>query len=281
MDLIALPQFPSVAASALSTLVTDRLIDRSIHALIFERGGTAFTNAHMSNIRVRLDGKDVVNGITGAQLVDINEYEGLTDVTNYTVLPFGDMAARTIRGQHLGDIDCSIYRKPLEIEVNIGGATAPTLQVYALCGPPKLAMGIGYDATEAAQLRALIRTVIQPAAAVQRKSYGISLGSGAGARLRRAYFFHSNLTKVEFLKNSQRKWDDVSAALNNAVAQQFARTPQSGLYVLDRIVDGNQGEAETTVKADGTPWSLEVNLTTSAGDTIPTFADVYTTHPQL
>lgn len=280
MDLIALPQFPSVAASAISTLVTDRLLDRSIHALVFKRGGT-FTNSHLSNIRVRLDGKDVVNGITGAQLVDVNEYEGLTDVTGYTVLPFGDLAARTIRGQHLGDIDCSIYRKPLEIEVNIGGATNPTLDVYALCGPPKLAMGIGYDATEAAQLRALIRTVIQPAAAVSRKSYGLSLGSGAGARLRRAYLFNTNLTSVEFLKNSQRKWDDIPAALNSAVAQQFARTPQTGLYVLDRIVDGNQGEAETTVKADGTPWSLELNITTSAADTITAFADVYTTHPQL
>lgn len=281
MDLIALPQFPSVAASAISTLVTDRLLDRSIHALVFKRGGTAFTNAHLSNLRVRLDGKDVVNGITGAQLVDANEYEGLVDVTNYTVLPFGDLAARTIRGQHLGDIDCSIYRKPLEIEVGIGAATAPTLDVFALCGPPKLAMGIGYDANEAAQLRALIRTVIQPAAAITRKSYGLSLGSGAGARLRRAYLYHTNLTSVEFLKNSQRKWDDVPAALNSAIAQQFARTPQAGLYVLDRIMDGNQGEAETTVKADGTPWSLELNVTTSGADTITAFADVYTTHPQL
>jgi hypothetical protein len=281
MDLIALPQFPAVAASALSTLVTDRLIDRSIHALVFKRGGGAFTNAHVSNIRVRLDGKDVVNGITGAQLVDANEYEGLVDVTNYTVLPFGDLAARTIRGQHLGDIDCSIYRKPLEIEVNIGPATTPTLDVFALCGSPKLAMGIGYDDTEAAQFRALVRTVIQPAAAVTRKSYGLSLGSGAGARLRRAYLFHTNLTSVEFLKQSQRKWDDIPSALNSAVAQQFARTPQSGLYVLDRIVDGNQGEAETTTRADGTPWSLELNVTTSASDTITAFADIYTTHPQL
>lgn len=281
MDLIALPQFPAVAASSLATLVTDRLLDRSLHALVFKRGGGAFTNAHMSNIRLRLDGKDVVNGITGAQLVDVNEYEGLTDVTNYTVLPFGDLAARTIRGQHLGDIDFSIYRKPIEIEVNIGAATTPTLEVFALCGPPKLAMGIGYDAVEAAQLRALIRTVIQPAAAVTRKSYGLSLGSSAGARLRRAYLFHSNVTSVEFLKNSQRKWDDIPTALNSAIAQQFARTPQSGLYVLDRIVDGNQGEAETTTKADGTPWSLELNLTTSGGDTITAFSDVYTTHPQL
>lgn len=281
MDLIELPQFPSVAASALSTLVTDRLLGRSVHALVFKRGGGAFTNAHISNMRVRLDGKDVVNGITGAQLVDVNEYEGLTDVTNYTVLPFGDLAARTIRGQHLGDLDLSIYRKPLEIEVLVGAATTPTLGVYALCGPAKMDMGIGYTLQEAAQLRALIRTVIQPAAAISRKSYGLSLGSAAGARLRRAYFFHANLTSVEFMKNSQRKWDDVPVALNSAIAQQFARTPQSGLYVLDRIVDGNQGEAETTIKDDGSPQALELNLTTSGADTITTFADVYTTHPQL
>lgn len=281
MDLIKLPQFPSVAANAISTLVTDRLLDRSIHGLIFRRGGTTFNNAHLSNIRVRLDGKDVVNGITGSQLVDTTEYEGIPDVTGETVLPFGDFAARTVRGQHLGDIDCSIYRKPLEIEVAIGGATAPTLEVWALCGPPKLAMGIEYTEREAITLRALVRTVIQPAAAVSRKSYGVSLGSSAGARLRRLYMFHNNLTSVEFLKSSLRKWDDVPVALNNAVAQYFARTPQTGLYVLDRIVDGNQGEAEVTVKPDGTPHSLELNLTTSGADTITAFADLYTTLPQL
>lgn len=281
MDLVKLNAFPSVAASAVSTLVTDQLTDQSLHALIFERGGTTFTNAHLSGLRVRLDGKDLVNGLTGAQLVDLNEYSGLVDVTNYTALFFGDPTARTIRGQHQGDVDLSVYRKPIEIEVTIGGATAPTLQAYALTGVPKAAMGIGYDALESAQFKALIRTIIQPAAAVTRATYGISLGSVPGARIRRINLFHANLTSVELTKNSLRKWDNVSAALNNAVQQQFARTPQSGLYVLDRIVDGNQGEAETTVQSDGRPWNLQVALTTSAGDTITAFADVITTHGQL
>lgn len=281
MDLIRLNQFPSVAASARATLVTDQLIDRSVHALIVERGGTTFTNAHLSNLRVRLDGKDLVNGITGAQLVDFNEYDGLTDVTNYTMYFFGDPAARTIRGQHLGDLDCSIYRKPIEIELDIGAATAPTAQMFALTGVPKLAMGVGYDNLEAAQLRALIRTVIQPAAAVSRNAYGVSLGSEPGARIRKVALFHTNLTRVELKKQSLTKWDDISIALNSAVAQQYARTPQSGLYMLDRIVDGNQGEAEATVQADGRPWNLQLSLTTSAADTITTFADVYSTHPQL
>jgi hypothetical protein len=281
MDLIRLNQFPAVAANAISTLVTDQLIDTSIHALVFERGGVAFTNAHLSNLRVRLDGKDIVNGLTGSQLVDINEYEGQTDVTNYTFLFFGDPTARTIRGQHLGDLDCSVYRKPLEIEVSIGAANAPTLQVYALTGVPKANMGIGFDALDAATLRALIRTVITPSAAVSRQSYGVSLGSVPGARLRKLALFHANLTRVELTKQSLRKWDDIAIALNTAVQAQFARTAQAGLYMLDRTVDGNQGEAETTVMQDGRPWNIQLNLTTSAADTITAFADVFTTLPQL
>lgn len=281
LDILRLNQFPSVAASSVATLVTDQLLDRSLHGLVFERGGTTFNNSHISNIRVRLDGKDLVNGITGAQLVDLNEYDGLVDVTNYTMLFFGDPTARTIRGQHLGDVDLSVYRKPLEIEVTIGAATAPTLQCYAITSVPKLAMGVGFNEFEAASLRALIRTVIQPAAAVSRKAYGISLGSMPGARIRRLAFFHANLTSVELKKQSLLKRDDVSAALNNAVAQQYARTPQSGLYVLDAVVDGNQGEAEQTVNAEGRPWNIEVALTTNASDTITAFADVHTTHAQL
>lgn len=281
MDLIKLNAFPSVAASAVSTLVTDQLRGQAVHGLIFERGGGAFTNAHISALRVRVDGKAIVPGISGAQLVDLNEYEGLTDVTNYTAYFFGDPTARTIRGQHIGDLDLSVYPAPLEVEVEIGAATTPTLQVYALTSVPKLAMGVGFNELEAAQLRALIRTVISPAAAVTRQAYGISLGSAPGARIRRIGFFHTNLTAVELQKNSLRKWDDVPTALNSAVVQQYARTPQAGLYVLDRIFDGNQGEAETTVQQDGRPWNLQLALTTSAADTITAYADVHTTLPQV
>ncbi len=135
MDLIELEQLQGVAASSVATLATDRLIGRSLHALVFQRGGGAFTNAHLSSIMMRVDGKEVVKTLTGAQLVDINEYEGLVDVTNYTVLPFGDMTARTIRGQHLGDIDFSIYPKPLELEVSIGAATTDPQGVGAVRRP--------------------------------------------------------------------------------------------------------------------------------------------------
>lgn len=281
MDLLKLNAFPSVPATGTASVTSAQCLGYAIHGIVLERGGTTFTNAQISAVRARINNKDVVNLLSGAQLVAMNDYEGFTDVTNYTFLFFGDPSARTVRGQHLGDLDCSIYNYPVTIEVDIAGATAPTLQAYALVSVPKLAMGIGYTQNEAAIIRALVRTQIQPAGAVSRNAYGISIGSSAGARIRRVWFFNANLTSVDLQKQSLRKWDDVSSALNSAVAQQYVRTPQAGLYVLDRILDGNQGEAETTVSPNGQQWNIQVALTTSAADTINAFADIFTTLPGL
>ena len=141
-------------------------------------------------------------------------------------------------------------------------------------------MGLGFDDLDAARYRTFPRTVIQPAAAVTRKSYGLSLGSSAGPRIRRIAFFHTAITSVEYKKGGLTKHDNISDALNSAFQTQFARAPQSGLYMLDRVVDGNQGEAELTVRDDGRPWTQEVNITTSGADTITAFADVISTFDQ-
>ena len=277
MDLVELNPFPSVPATGIATLVTNELAGRSVHGLIFELGGTTYTRANLDNIKVRAGQKDLLEGITGAQLQDLNDYNGYNSDAAYVAHFFGDPTARTIRGQHLGDLDLDIYgNDPLQIEVKNDGATAPTLKVYALVSVPKLAMGIGYNDAEAATVRAMIRTVNQPAAAISRKAVEIGLGSSAGAKIRALHFFHSNLTSVEFRKASDVKHDDITIALNSYVQGAFARTAQSGLYTLDRIMDGNQGEAETTLQQNGRPWPFQVMLTTSGSDTITTFADVHT-----
>lgn len=282
MDLIRLNPPQGVGANSRATLVTEQLLGLSLHALFLVRGGGAFTNAHFSGIRARIDGKDVVNPITGTKLVDVNEYDGLPDVANHTALFFGDPTARTIRGQHLGDVDFSIYQKPLELEFDIGAATTPTLEVYAWVGVPKLQMNVGFNAIEAAHMRALVRTTIQTAAAVNRQAFGIGLGSAPGNRWRKAAFFHTgNLTKVELKKQSITKWDDIPTALNTAVQAQYGRTAQANVYMLDRMLDGNSSEAETTVRDDGTVWNTQLAVTTSGAETIEVYSDLYATLPNL
>ena len=277
---LRLNQFPAVAANAESVLITDELLDQSVHAIGLRLGGT-FTRAHIASLNIKLDGKDLVPSISGAMLQKQNDYEGLDDDAAFLWYFFGDPTAQTIKGQHLGDLDLSIYRKPLEIRVNIGAATNPTLEVRALASVPKMAMGIGFDELEAAQIGTMTRTVIQPSAAVARKSYGVSLGSLPGARIRRIYFHHTNLTKVEHRKQGLTKQDDFDVTDIGAVVKQYGRFPQSGLYPLDKVFDGNQGEAETTINTEGRPWNQEIAITTSAGDTITAYAQLHAAWPQL
>lgn len=281
MDLIRLSQFPSVAANSIATLVTAECFDKSIHALVFELGGTSFTKANINSINVRLDGKDIVPIIKGADMQTLNSYDGLPADAAYLVYFFGEPTAQTIRGQHLGDLDQSIYRKPLEIRVDIGAATAPTLQMYAWVSVPKKDMGIGFNPYECAVFRSLVRTIIQPAGALTRASFNINYGTKPGGRIRQVNFLHTNLTAVEYKKNSLTKHDNVSIALNSSLAKQYARVPQTGLYVLDRVLDGNQGEAETTIDLDGKVWNQQLAITTSAADTINVYADMHAVWDQI
>lgn len=276
MDIIRLNPFLGVAANGKATLVTDQLNGYSLHALYFKQGGTAFTKAQMSTIKIRAGEKNLLSDISGSRLQDLNDYDGFADTTNYVAHFFGDPLSRTIRGQHLGDFDFSRYKSPLEIQVDIGAATAPTLECLAVVGAPKVAMGIGFSEIEASMVRALIPSVIQEAAAVTRKSEPIGLGSGAGARIRKIAMYHTNLTRAEFKKQGIVKHEDLLDAENDAIQLDFGRVPQAGLYVIDRVMDGNQGGAEDTVRPDGQPWNMQVLVTTSASDTIATWADVHT-----
>lgn len=284
MDKIKLNPFLGVAAGGLATLVTDELKGRSVHALMFRRGnggGAGFTAAHMTNLTINLNGKSLLDDISGAQLQDFNDYEGLGASTDFLFHYFGDPTARTIRGQHQGDLDLSVHAGPLELKVDIAAAAvAPTLEVWALVGPPKAQMGLGFSAAEVLTVRALIPTVVQEAALVTRKSEPIGLGSGAGARIRKLAFFHANLLSVEVKKQGIILHEDLDDAENDAIQTDFGRVPQAGLYMVDFVVDGNMGEAQDTLRPDGQPWNYQVLVSTSAGDTIPTFADVHTA-PQL
>lgn len=276
MDKIRLNAFPNVPAAGIATLVTEQLYGYSLHGLKLTRGGTAFTTAMITSLRIRQNGKELLPPISGPQLLDFNEYEGLLDQTNSNFIFFGDPTANTPQGRHVGDLDFTAYRSPLEIEVTIAGATAPTLEVIALCGPPKAAMGFGYDAANVARVRALVRTVLDFSGAVDNKQVNISVGSGAGALIRKIALFHAQITKVSLRKASIDKHDKLTIAENSAIQSQFGRTAQAGLYMLDRIEEGNIGEAEPTVQQNGQAWNFQLGITTAAADVVTCYADLLT-----
>lgn len=275
MDLIKLPAFPNVPASGKATLnLKTELAGRSLHGVVLEQGGTAYDETHISEFKFSIGSKAIVSGVSGTELRELNEHDGIAHVTGYLAMFFGDPTAGTLFGQHLTDIDFSLYVGSPVLEITNAGATAPTCQAYALVGPPKVDMAVEFSPAEQLLMRALLPSVLTPAAAVTNQAQDISLGSQAGAHLRKLALFHANLTAAEFKKQGFVRWDNVSVALNDYVNGIYGRVTKAGLYVLDRILDGYQGKAENTVDADGRPYPYQVNITTSGADTINAVADV-------
>lgn len=270
-----LSQFVNVGANSIATLSLNELSGHSVHAIVLQMGGTTFTKSQVTDITLTVGGKPIIPGISGNQLQDLNDYEGFSSDANFLTIWFGDPTLEGVAAGHVGDLDLSYYDRVASVlEVSISNATAPTLQAWAMVGPPKSLMNFDFSQRDVANHRALIRSILSPAAAVTKQSYPVSVGSQAGARIRKIALFHSNVVSVEFKKNAIAIHDDVPDSLNDYVQSEFGRAPQSGLYVLDHVVDGALGKADATVNANGNPFSTQFNLTTSAADTVTAIADV-------
>lgn len=274
MRKIKVDPFENVGANAKATAQLRMDGAGSLFGIVLVLGGTTFTDAHISAVKCKVGGKDLVPGITGTRLEQLAVYDGATADATYLPIFFGDPWARTLAGMHLGSIDSSVYGERMSIEVDIGAATAPTLEAYAMLTPPKLALGLGYGAQEAEAVRAYMETIIQPGAAVTA-AYPINIGSAAGGRIRKMAFFHTNMTHATIKRDGIDLLDDVSGALAAYMqADVFARNPQAGLYVVDPMEDASASEMWPTLDNNGRPFSYSVRVTTSGSDTITAYTDL-------
>lgn len=285
MDLVKVNPFLNVGAGAKATTQFEPEGPASLFGLIFQMytggGGGAGANFvdDLDALTIKHSGKVLVPSVTGARLTDMIEYEGATADNDYFFLGFGDPFARTARGQHLGNFDFTHFPGRMTIEADIGSsATTPSLECWAVLAPPKSLMGHGYTLAEQQAHRALIETILQPAAAVNDKAFDIGLGSEHGALLRRLFNFHSNITRLSVKRQGFDIYEDIPNDLAAWFQQDvFTRVPQSGMLVWDPIVDGNQSESKSTVNPQtGAPYNYQYRVTTSGSDTITVLADVLT-----
>jgi len=276
MEFVKLDPYPSITAGGKFSLSVNELQGRTVYGLQFIRGGTTFDNADLLNLEVRAGQKPILPKVDGAELKLMNDYQGISAVSNYDFVWFGDPTAATVKGQWIGGLDLSLYgADPLQITGEVhSSASAPTLETWAMVGPPKELMELDFTEEEAALVRALIPTVLSPSASVDRQSQQVGIGSRAGGRIRQIHFHHANLTSVEWRKNNEILHEDLSDAQNDAWQTSMGRSPQTGLYVVDRILNGQIGNAETTLQPNGQPWPQSIMISTSGSDTIQVYADV-------
>lgn len=243
----------------------------TVVGIIFKLGGTAFTIAQLTNIRMRYDGKQFVD-ITGSDLGEICQYENYGSSTSFLYLPFGDLQAKTQFGQMQGAIDTSITgMKPLELEVDIGGATAPTLEAWVVLAPPKAA-----NDPNKRTIRAYLKAT-HAIAAGGEFSQPIPVGSSGGSLIHRLYAFHSNVTKLQVTKDGLWLQQEGEEALLDYMQSLVNRTPQAGLICFDPTFTDAQTDAIASLRPGGTQASFDWKFTVSAADTIRTYSSLYTT----
>lgn len=269
-----LPPFQNVVASGTAVLP---YIPQGMtyEEIILKLGGTTFTKAMITNIRIFLGGKMIWN-ITGSHLDTINSYFKNTANAAYLSIPFSNRRSMNLAEYLIGALDTSIGYSSFSAEVDIAGATAPTLEAYA-----KISAPIAKDAPYKGMYRTLVKSAHSPASA-NEFSLPVPLGSrNGGALVRGIHFFHTNITKLQIVKDGFYLLQEGANALVQFEENENYRTTQSGLISWDPLTDDFEPLAVPTLRPDGSPANFEVKATVSAADNITVYSDLLQTFDRM
>ena len=229
---------------------------RTLEVMTLKLGGTSLTKAMLANIRMKANGKVIVEA-TGAQLDAVNKYRGETANAGYLDLNFADMSMLSELDRMVGAFDTSQGIANITTEVEIDGATAPTLE-------PILLESARSTPREAAYAGLICKLLSYPwnIANGGRLPVQLPFGPQHGAIIKRMHFFHTgNMTGITIKQDGLVIHESLTA--ENEYAQVKAgRVPQSGVYTVDFVLDGNIAKALNTRDAK----SLEVLADYSAAD---------------
>lgn len=267
MALLKFEPFQNVGVSQRAILDSQVILGNTLKKIVLQLGGTVFTKALITLIKVKLNQKTVME-VTGTQLDAINKYLGIADDAGFLTIPFDDITAALPGqvGEDIGALDTSLGINSFRIEVDIGAATAPELDAWFEAVPPLPRSGDLSQTTPA--LRSLITSTLTPNTAAEH-TLRADIGQNAGALLARMFIFHTNLTAFELKKNNVPIFEEVTIAVNEFVQKEHGRVPQAGLYVFDPVASGDMTKMIRTVGA-----VFQQLYTVSGLDTLTVVSDI-------
>jgi hypothetical protein len=249
--------FNNVAANSTASVELSK--GMTYNRIILKLGGTTFTKALIDNIKCKLNGKTFFE-CSGSALDLINKYRGLAADDDYLTIDFLEPFAKTLGGMYAGAIGTAKGVNSFTIEVEIGAATAPTLEAWAQVSAPM-------------ELGPIAALVNHPVSLSAGGKFPIVLPHGpeAGLLLERVHFFHSHMTTLEVKKNGLVIWEDIDATTLAYMTEEFGQAAQSGLYVYDPVMNRDLKGVVNTANAQ----DLRFNVTVSEADTINCYAEYF------
>jgi len=255
-----------------STLVLGNIIERIYLVL----GGTSLTKAMITALRVKLNGKVTFGDISGSNLDLLQTYQLGNSNAAFLTVDFVEPDSKSMQGEIMGAVDTNAAGvNTFTMEADISGATAPTLDSWAqLRDVDSVRPENGFNPKLRPLLRALISTSLTSSAATEQQ-YQINYGSGGNSLIKRLVIFSSILTSVRIKRNSLDIYETVVPTLASWIQSDYGKHPQTNMYVVDWLADGNQSDTQPTRNADGTLANYQFLLTASGAGTFLVYADVY------
>lgn len=252
-----LPFSNVVAAGVATANVTPGKTLESIRLCL---GGTAFTKAMMAMIRVKANGKTIIE-TSGSELDKLNTYRGKAANAAFIDIDFADYCMNNEFDRLVGAFDTSAGIANVTVEVTIAGATAPTLKMIVVESAGQKASN-GEAAPYARLLTKMLRYPFNIASG-GRLPIVVPFGPQSGAIIKRAHVVHTGNMTGATVKQDGLVIHESIAAENSYFQQALGLTPQANIYTLDFVADRAVVKALDTRDSRQLEWLFDF----SAADT--------------
>lgn len=244
--------FQNVVATGTAT--NNIVPGRTLETMRLKLGGAALTKAMLESIRLKANGKTIVD-LTGAQLDAINKYRGMPADAAFLDIDFADDSMLSQFDRMVTAFDTSMGIANLTTEVKIVGATAPILTPIILESGQQKDRSGNY-APYAGLLGKMLSYPFSMANG-GRLPFTVPFGPQHGAIIKRVHVFHGGEMTGITVKQDGLIVHESIADENEFYLEKHGKVPQSGVYTVDFCPDGNIGDALNTRDARALEWLMD------------------------
>lgn len=233
-----LPAFQNVLASGTATCdLYPEVTGTVLESILLKLGGTAFTRAMITGWRLKANNK-VIRESTGADANTIYAYFGGTNGATELMIDFMMPKGRTPNAFVAGALDLGRGAgiKQLTLEVDIAGATAPTLEAHAEISP-------SLDIPQERPIRYISlrehrsQITIGAAGEFNVAQYLPHFSpQGKGSVFRNIHLFSANCTGIRVRRQGIDEFK-YSTAIMQAFQKRAGRVPQANHVCFDPVLD--------------------------------------------
>lgn len=288
-QLLKLEPINNVGATAHFVLSSKLVLGNVIEQIILDKTGSgALTDAMITNLQVKLNGKVIFGPISATNLRLLETYLTGVSTAGFISIFFTEPRASTKADQLLGAIstpDAGVV--DFTIEGDITGATTPALAAWAVLRSPESLKNMdGYKPATAPFIRGLIPTTLAPAAAGEFP-FDLNYGSRGESLIKRAIFFSTVMTGLRVKRDNVEIYGNgpILAALASYHQSIYGESAQANMQVFDELLDGHQSDALATRQLLNNGVAREAVyqwlVTVSGAGTVTAYMDVYSTLDRL